>query len=112
MRVFLSSALRALAGALEAGQVGPGAAFAVTPALREAYASGDAEELEYAALTAAARASLRLIAQDPAGPRGRVGLAAEIPAEHVSWDPSDDEPARVSIAQQVPVAWLDAGHVD
>ena len=112
MRVFLASTLPALAAALHAGQIGPAAAFAVTPALREAYASGDAEELEYAALTEAARASLRLIAQDPDAPPRRVVLAAEIPAEHVSWDTSDDEPARVSIAQQVPVAWLDAGHVD
>ena len=33
-------------------------AYAVTPALREWYAEGDAEELEYAALQEAARASL------------------------------------------------------
>ena len=57
--------------------------FAVTPALREAYASGDAEELEYAAMTEAARASLRLLAADPAAPPRRVVLAAEMPAEQV-----------------------------
>ena len=38
-------------------------AFAVTPALRERYASGDLEELEYVAMTHAARASLRLLSQ-------------------------------------------------
>jgi hypothetical protein len=112
MRVFLASTLPALAVALHAGQVTGGPGFAVTPALREAYASGDAEELEYAALTEAARGSLRLIAAEPAAPARRVVLAAEIPAEHVSWDTRDSEPARVTIAQPVPVAWLAAGHVD
>ena len=59
MRVFLPSTLPALAEVLRAGQVGsdpgPQPGYAVTPALREAYASGDQEELEYAALTEAAR---------------------------------------------------------
>src|SRR5215470_1943794 len=38
-----------------AGTPDPQPGYAVTPALREAYASGDEEELEYAALTEAAR---------------------------------------------------------
>jgi len=38
-----------------------GTGFALTPALRESYLSGDTEELEYVALLDAARASLRLI---------------------------------------------------
>nr|WP_019808923.1 hypothetical protein [Saccharomonospora halophila] len=41
-----------------------GTAFALTPALRESYTSGTTEELEYAALTEAARASLRLLAAE------------------------------------------------
>ena len=86
--------------------------FAVTPALREAYASGDEEELEYAALTEAARASLRLIAENQAVPPRRVVLAAEIPAEQVKLDGSDDEPARVLVSGPVPVKRLASGHVD
>ncbi|WP_067675965.1 DUF6912 family protein [Nocardia miyunensis] len=39
-------------------------AFAVTPALREAYASGDDEELAEVAMIEAGRASLRLLAQE------------------------------------------------
>ena len=114
MRVFLASTLPALGRALQAGQVGPGPqpGFAVTPALREAYASGDAEELEYAALTEAARASLRLIAADPVAPPRRVVLAAEIPAEQVSWDARDEEPARVVILQPVALARVACAHVD
>jgi hypothetical protein len=114
MRVFLPSTLPALAQALQAGHIGPGpqTGFAVTPALREAYASGDTEELEYAALTEAARASLRLLAGDPAAPSRRVVLAAEIPAEHVKPDPRDGEPARVAISQTVRLDDLASAHVD
>jgi hypothetical protein len=114
MRVFLPSTLPAVAQALRAGQVGPGPlpGFAVTPALREAYASGDTEELEYAALTEAARASLRLLAGDPAAPSRRVVLAADIPAEHVKPDPRDGEPGRVVITQAVRLKDLAAAHVD
>lgn len=39
-------------------------AFALTPALREAYASGDDEELAEVAMGEAARAALRLLAQE------------------------------------------------
>jgi hypothetical protein len=114
MRVFVPSTLPAVALALQAGHVGPGPlpGFAVTPALREAYASGDTEELEYAALTEAARASLRMLAGDPAAPSRRVVLAAEIPAEQVKPDPRDGEPARVVIIQAIPVEGLASAHVD
>ena len=114
MRVFLPSTLPAVAQALLAGQVGPGPlpGFAVTPALRESYASGDTEELEYAALTEAARASLRLLAADPAAPPRRVVLAAEIPADQVKLDARDKEPGRVLIAEAVPIKRLASAHVD
>ena len=114
MRVFLPSTLPVLAQALRAGQVGPGPVpgFAVTPSLREAYASGDEEELEYTALTEAARASLRLLAADPAAPPRRVVLAADIPAEHVKPDPRDGEPARVVVTTKIKREDLAAAHVD
>jgi len=114
MRVFLPSTLPAVAYALKVGHVGPSTlpGFAVTPALREAYATGDTEELEYAALTEAARASLRMLADDPAAPPRRVVLAAEIPAEQVSWDARDGEPARVVVSAAVPVERLASAHVD
>ena len=125
MRVFLPSTLPALARALQTGQLsgsgqlsgagqvsdGPVPGFAVTPALREAYASGDEEELEYAALTEAARASLRLLAADPGAPPRRVVLAAELAADQVRWDPRDGEPARVAIGA-VPLASLASAHID
>lgn len=66
MRVYLPSTLPLLAAAVAAGEIGPPplAGCAVTPALREWYVEGDAEELEYVALTAAAAASLELLAAD------------------------------------------------
>jgi hypothetical protein len=112
MRVFLPSTLPALAQALQAGHLDPGPGFAVTPALREAYASGDEEELEYAALNEAARASLRMLAEDRTAPARRVVLAADIPARHVGWDARDSQPGRVMITEPVPAELLAAGHVD
>src|SRR6266851_9844266 len=105
MRVFLPSTLPALAQALRAGHIGPAPdagpgplpGYAVTPTLREAYASGDEEELEYTAMTEAARASLRMLADDPAAPPRRVVLAAEIPEDQVKLDARRQEPARVLI---------------
>src|ERR1700685_4393121 len=80
MRVYLSSTLPALAELLRTGELGPAPVhgYAVTPALREWYSSGDVEELEYVALLDAARDSLRLIGADPSAPRRRVVLAAEL----------------------------------
>jgi hypothetical protein len=116
MRVFLPSTLPALAEVLRTGQVGAGSGpqpgYAVTPMLREAYASGDEEELEYAALTEAARASLRMLARDPAAAPRRVVLAAELPAEEVKLDARDREPARVLVSSTVPLVRLDSAHVD
>jgi Family of unknown function (DUF6912) len=111
MRVYLPSTLPALADVLREGAVGPAPlhGFAVTPALREAYASGDEEELEYVAMLAAARESLRLLRADPAAPRRRVVLAADAEA---TWIAYDDEPAAVVIADAIPLAAVASGHVD
>jgi hypothetical protein len=114
MRVYLPSTLAALAEDLKNGEITPVPlrAFAVTPALREAYASGDEEELEYVATIAAARQSLRLLAGDPSAPRRRVVLAADVPDRQASWSPDSDEPAAVLITAPVPVTAVVSGHVD
>jgi hypothetical protein len=114
MRVYLPSTLPALADILVKGEAGPSPlrAFAVTPALREAYASGDDEELEYVAMLAAARQSLRLLDDDQAAPRRRVVLAADVPDAQVSWQAYDDDQAAVLVAAPVLVAALASGHVD
>ena len=112
MRVYFPSTLRLLADALEAGQLAPAllTGYAVTPSLREWYAEGDQEELEYVALTAAARASLRLLDLDDAAPRRRVVVAAEVPDGDVRSVP--DERAAVRVDAVVPMSKVAAAHVD
>ncbi|NEW45530.1 hypothetical protein GV794_04200 [Nocardia cyriacigeorgica] len=66
MRVYVPATvpmLRELVEQRELRALG-GTAFAVTPTLREAYASGDDEELAEVAMGEAARAALRLIAAE------------------------------------------------
>lgn len=120
MRVYLPSTLPALAAALAAGEIGPAPlpGYAVTPALREWYVGGDLEELEYAAMLAAARASLRLLSASPEAPPRRVVLALELPEDAVTYEPGDaallDElgRARVRITGMVPAKKIASGHVD
>lgn len=80
MRVYIPLTLPALAQAHRSGELaaGPVDAYAVTAGLREWYASDHVEELEYAALSHAAEASLRRLASDPAAVRRRVVVAVDI----------------------------------
>jgi len=113
MRVYLPYTLPALARLLAEGHTAaPVRGYAVTPALREWYSSGDEEELEYVALTQAARASLRLLLADPQAPGRRVVLAAEVPEEQASGIAGFDEPALVEIKVAVRVRDVVSGHVD
>ena len=114
MRVYLPATLSTLACLLRAGEIGPAPVhgFAVTPALREWYASGDLEELEYVAMMHAGRASLRLLAADPDAPRRRVVLAADIPDGLIGHNGGFDEPTAVEISAPVAVDRVVSGHVD
>lgn len=114
MRVYLPSTLPAVAGLLRAGgtDASPVRGHAVTPALREWYSSGDMEELEYVAMTHAARDSLRLLGADPGAPRRRVVLAAEVPDSQVLASASLDEPGRIVVAGPIGTKDIVSGHVD
>ena len=118
MRVYVPATLPALAGVLRAAEIGPAPlqAFTVTPALREWYASADVEELEYAAMMHAARASLQLLLADPQAPRRRVVLAADVPDEQAGrgggFDGGFEEPTLVLLSAPVPLARVVSGHVD
>jgi hypothetical protein len=112
MRVYLPSTLARLAGASAAGRLeGPTEAHAVTGAVREWYVSGDLEELEYAAFTEAAEASLRLLAAD-GGPHRRVVVAADVPDDAVRPRSSELYRSAVTVASAVPLRDVASVHVD
>ena len=113
MRVYLPSTLTVLRVLLDSGVVGgaPLPAYAVTASLREWYAEGDDEELEYAALHLAAKASVRLIDADPDAVRRRVVVVADVPVAEVTPVPHVDR-AAVKVASEVPMRLVQAVHVD
>jgi hypothetical protein len=115
MRVYIPATLTMLRTLVDSGELIPvsGTAFAVTPMLRESYAAGGTEELEYAAMNEAARASLRLLAAELDGdaatlPR-RVVVAADVERVRLH---SDLDDAAVTIAGAVPFSAVAAVHVD
>jgi hypothetical protein len=116
MRVYLPATLSGLAELHKTGVIAPAplTAYAVTPALREWYTEGDSEELEYAALTDAARASLRLLADADAAdaPRRRVVVAAEVPDAYAVPVLDGAEPGLVIVSAEIPLAWVASLHVD
>lgn len=114
MRVYVPATLPAVAGLLRAGEIhaSPVRGYAVTPALREWYSSGDIEELEYVAMMHAARDSLRLLAADPAAPRRRVVLAVDVADPSMVTDSGFDEPGLVRIKRPVLIRDVASGLVD
>jgi len=82
VRVYVPATVPMLTALRSSGQLGDGptVAHAVTPALREWYAEGDEEELEYVAFTRAAQGALHLLRRDPAAPRRRVVVSADVPS--------------------------------
>lgn len=90
-----------------------GTAFAVTPALREAYAEGDEDELADVALREAALASLRLLDDEPAEglPPRRVVVELDLDADGFTLRPDLDD-AVVRIAGDIPISRVVAAYVD
>jgi hypothetical protein len=113
VRVYLPATVGTLGGVRSSGEVGPVpvTAFAVTPTLREWYAEGDEDELEYAAFSDAARASLRLLDVDLLSPRRRVVLSVDVPDSAVTVQPDLDR-AVVRLDLTVPLSAVAAIHVD
>ncbi|HEX4018732.1 MAG TPA: hypothetical protein VHX15_18495 [Frankiaceae bacterium] len=117
MRVYLPVTMNLLAAALAPGatrELSGGSGFAVTPGMREWYASGDTEELEYIALSLAAAASLALISGDPAAPRRRVVIAADVDPAAVSGADDGTRASRgqITVTQPIAFARVAAVHVD
>ncbi|GAA1577319.1 hypothetical protein GCM10009804_37390 [Kribbella hippodromi] len=114
MRVYIPSTLRLLSAACNAGELGPAplAAYAVTPALREWYTEGDEEELEYAAMAQAARASVGLLAADPGTARRRVVIAAEVSAVPPADGSVELGDARLELHVVIPWRMVASVHLD
>lgn len=122
MRIYLPATVPQLRRALDDQQLRArsGIAFGVTDSLRGEYPGTDDEELEYLAMTDAARASLRLLAADGVGGADgtdedtvdramRVVIAADV--EDVTEYPQGDR-AAVRVAGQVPWRDVAAVHLD
>ncbi len=84
----------------------------VTPMLREWYAEGDEEELEYVAFTRAAQAALQLLRADREAPRRRVVVSADVPAGAVSGAGADLGSSLVRLTKPLPFAAIAAIPVD
>lgn len=114
-QVYVPATLAMLAQLVADGFLRPvnGTAFAVTPALREAYAEGDDDELAEVALREAALASLRLLAveQGDGLPPRRAVVAAEVDSEGVGLRPDLDD-AVVRLDGAVPMDRVIAAYVD
>lgn len=89
-----------------------GQAHAVTPALREWYAEGDTEELEYVAFTRAAQDALRLLHSDPGAPRRRVVISADVPAGALTFESHELGTSAVRVKEPVDIQAVAAIHVD
>jgi hypothetical protein len=115
VRIYVPTTVAGLRKLLADEMVQPlsGTAFALTPALREAYVSGDDEELEYVAMTEAARASLRLLAtelaDDPDAPARRAVVAADV--DDVTLRP-DLDAAVVRVGGPISMRQLASVHLD
>jgi hypothetical protein len=114
VRVYLPATvpqIAALAGA-ETPLPAPTAAHAVTAALREWYAEGDEEELEYVAFLRAAQDALRLLRADPSAPRRRVVVSVDVPRSAIAVASHDLGSSTVRLVEPITRAAVAAYHVD
>lgn len=114
VRVYVPATVPLLAALRASGKLGAGGmtAHAVTPALREWYAEGDEEELEYVAFTRAAQDSLQLLRHDTQAPPRRVVLAVDLPTSVAVPVDRDLGSSVVRLGEQVTMAEVASIHVD
>jgi hypothetical protein len=93
-------------------KVPPAPAHAVTPALREWYAEGDQEELEYVAFSRAAQEALRLLHDDPGAPRRRVVVSADVPQAAVQIESQELGTSAVRLSLPVALSAIASFHID
>lgn len=111
-RIYIPATPAVLAALSAARELGPSPlqGFAVTSDLRAEHPEEDEDGLEYIASDDAARASLDLLAPDPATPR-RVVLAADVAEAKVTADP-DRGLCAVTVSTTLAIAALASLHID
>jgi hypothetical protein len=114
VRVYVPATVPMLAALRSSGQLGDGptVAHAVTPALREWYAEGDEEELEYVAFTRAAQGALHLLRLYPAAPRRRVVVSADVPSTALVREEVELGSSEVRLPQPISLKEVASIHVD
>jgi hypothetical protein len=114
VRVYVPATVPMLAALRSSGQLGAGptVAHAVTPALREWYAEGDEEELEYVAFTRAAQGALQLLRHDPEAPRRRVVVSADVPSTALVREEVELGSSEVRMPQPLSLTEVASIHVD
>jgi Arc/MetJ-type ribon-helix-helix transcriptional regulator len=111
--VYLPATTAMLRTLVAEGAMGPApmTAFAVTPGLREWYVDDDVEELEYAAMSDAARASLRLLSADQGSARRRAVVAADV-ADSAVEIRDDLDRGVVRLSAPIPMSDIASVHLD
>jgi hypothetical protein len=112
VRVYVPATIPMLSALRADGQLGAGVAHAVTPALREWYAEGDEEELEYVAFTRAAQGALQLLRHDPSAPRRRVVVSIDVPSNALVREDIELGSSTVRLRQPVSLKEVAAIHLD
>lgn len=112
MRVYLPATMPLLASLERERRLQAADGYAVTASLREWFGEGDDEELEFEALNAAARASLRLLAEASGTPTRRVVVAADVPDARVSEPGGSADPGVIKVTGGIRLADVAALHVD
>jgi hypothetical protein len=112
VRVYVPATVPMLTTLRKQGALAADEAHAVTPALREWYAEGDEEELEYVAFTRAAQDALRLLRADVAAPRRRVVISVDLPAGAVRRTEVELGSSTVRLDGPVVVTTVAAIHLD
>jgi hypothetical protein len=115
MRVYLSATVPLLTQLRRDGRLSlpEGATgHAVTPDLREWYADGDEEELEYVAFTRAAQAALLLLSHDASAPKRRAVIAVDVPPDRATPTERVLGSSVVRFTGEVVLAEVAAVHVD
>jgi hypothetical protein len=114
-RVYLPATMPLLARLRAQGELTMPAGLAghaVTPELREWYAEGDEEELEYVAFTRAAQEALHLLRHDPAASRRRVVISADVDRSTIEAMDRDLGSSAVRMAGPLVLPEVAAIHLD